>query len=352
MNILRRAVALVALFVALLTAPMGAWAQRDLVGPMPAGGVTVPALPSDHVTERRGPLSISFPRAMRPVVETALARAERDARAVATQLGVTELPPMSVRLVADAAMMRRLAPQELPPPAYAVGVAYPMVRLVLVSATAPQTFEASNMAQVLRHELSHLLFAEASGHRPLPRWLAEGIAVHQSDENTFERFQELATASWSGRLLPLAHLDEGFAEGPTEVSVAYAQSADFTGYLLRKEGAARFAVMLGHVRDGSTLDEAVRETWGSDLLRIEEDWRHDVGDRMAFAPLWAGTGVFSLLGVLLVGVALVRRRRRNRQVVDRWEREERVARTARWTLLGRPPLRLVPRPQDEPPTLH
>lgn len=351
MQLLARLAALAALLVALL-APGVARAQRDLVGEAPPGGVTAPALPGDHVTERRGPLAISFPRAMRPLVEGALGRAERDARAVAAQLGVAQVPALQVRLVGDAEAMRRLAPPELPPPAYAVGVAYPMVRLVLVSATAPVTREASNMPQVLRHELSHLLFAEASGHRPLPRWLAEGIAVHQSDENTFERFQELASASWSGRLLPLARLDEGFAEGPAEVSVAYAQAADFTGYLLRKEGPSRFAVMLAHVRDGASLDDAARETWGANLASLEADWRRDLGDRMAFAPLWAGTGALSLAGAAFVVVAMVRRRRRNRTVLARWEREERTARASRWALLGRPPLRLVPRPDDEGPTLH
>ena len=205
------------------------------------------------------------------------------------------------------------------------------------------TFGHQTGDQVLRHELSHLLFAEASGHRPLPRWLTEGIAVHQSDENTFERFQELATGSWSQRLLPLARLDEGFSDGPTGVSLAYAQAADFTGYLLRKEGAGRFAVMLGHVRDGAELDEAARETWGSDLGRLEEDWRRDLGERMAFAPLWAGTGLLSLAGAAFVVVAMVRRWRRNRSVRARWEREERSARAARWALWGRPSLRQIGR---------
>lgn len=351
MKPLLRLLALAA-FLLTLALPKAIRAQHDLVGEAPPGGVTVPPLPADHVTERRGPLAISFPHTMRPLVEGALARAERDARTLAAQFGVTDIPVLHVRLVGDVETMRRLAPPELPPPAYAVGVAYPMVRLVLVSATAPTTREASNIPQVLRHELSHLLFAEASGHRPLPRWLAEGIAIHQADENTFERFQELATASWSGRLLPLARLDEGFVDGSTGVSVAYAQAADFTGYLLRKEGSSRFAVMLAHVREGATLDEAARETWGTDLARIEEEWRRDLGDRMAFAPLWAGTGLLSLAGLIFVVVAIVRRRRRNRTVIARWEREERAARASRWALLGRPPLRLLTRPEDERNTLH
>ena len=207
------------------------------------------------------------------------------------------------------------------------------------------------MAQVLRHELSHLLLAEATGHAALPRWFAEGIAVQQSDEHTFERFQELASASWTGRVLPLARLDEGFVEGPDAVNVAYAQSADFMGWLVRREGAARFAVMLEHVRDGSSLDDALRETYGVGLTPLEQQWKLDLSDRVAFAPIWAGTGLVSVLGALFVVVAMVRRWRRNKAIRAKWDREERAARS-RWLFAARPSLRLIKGGDDDRPLLH
>ncbi len=328
--------------------PRGA---RDLVdGPYAPGSMHVPALPVDHVTVRRGPLTISYPRNLEPVVAQSLRRAEGDARTLAAQLGMREIPPLAVRLVADPDMMRRLAPVEAPPPDYAVGVAYPTVRLALVSSTAPRTWAASNMAQVLRHELSHLLLAEATNHAALPRWLSEGVAVHQADEHSFERFEALASASWTGRLLPLRRLDEGFAEGPDEVNAAYAEATDFVGYLLRIDGPTRFAILVDHLREGMALEEAVEQTYGASMPRVEDEWRRDLDGRVAFAPLWAGTGLLSIGGAVLVVAALIRRRLKNRATLARWEREESARRSNRWMLLPRPSfLRLVPAPAPENP---
>ncbi|MFO0652812.1 MAG: peptidase MA family metallohydrolase [Polyangiales bacterium] len=325
--------------------PRGA---RDLVdGPYAPGSMTIPALPVDHVTARRGPLTISYPRALEPVVAQSLRRAEGDARAIAAQLGMHEIPQLTVRLVADPDMMRRLAPVEAPPPDYAVGVAYPAVRLALVSSMAPRTWSASNMAQVLRHELSHLLLAEATHHATLPRWLSEGVAVHQADEHSFERFEALASASWTGRLLPLRRLDEGFSEGADQVNAAYAESTDFVGYLLRIDGPTRFAILVDHLREGMPLEEAIEQTYGASMPRVEDEWRRDLDGRVAFAPLWAGTGLLSIGGAVLVVAALIRRKLKNRATLARWESEERARRTNRWMLLSRPPLRLVPQPAPE-----
>src|SRR5581483_6331786 len=115
----------------------------------------------------------------------------------------------------------------------AVGVAYPVVRLALVSASAPRTWDASPMPQVLRHELSHLALAEATGHAPLPRWFSDVSAVEQSGEHSFERFEALARASFTGGIVPVRRLDAAFWASREQVEVAYAQAADFVAFLRR-----------------------------------------------------------------------------------------------------------------------
>jgi hypothetical protein len=261
-----------------------------------------------------------------------VARVERDVASLSAQFGLREVPPLEVRLVATPEAMRALAPVGAPPPAYASGVAYPGLGLALVSATAPRTWEASELPRVLRHELSHLLLGAAAGGRPVPRWLAEGLAVHQAGENSFERFLDLAEASATGSLLPFGALDRAFGGHAREVSVAYAQSADVVGYLLRLDGPERLPILLASVRAGSTFDEAAEDAWGRPLERLERGWREDARARLSLAPLWAGGGVVWFLGVVLLVVALWKQRRRQRELLARWEREERGR---------RPPLRLL-----------
>jgi hypothetical protein len=178
------------------------------------------------------------------------------------------------------------------------------------------------MRRVLRHELSHLLLAVATGQNPMPRWFSEGVAVHQAGEHSYERFMALATASFTGGLVPLRHLDASFGEGPSQVNVAYATAADFVAYLMRAEGEARFAVLLGHLREGLPFDEAVRQTYRSSLTQLEFEWRQDIEGRFRTAPLWAGTGLLWFVGSALLIVAFVRRRKRSRETLARWAREE------------------------------
>jgi len=289
----------------------------------PGVSLTLPPLPADYVSARHGPLTISYPPALRGLVATALEQAEHDVSVLARQMGLTEVPPMQVRLVPDAAAMRALSPQELPPPAYAAGVAYPSLRLALVASQAPVTYAAVPVRQVLRHELSHLLFGVASGNAPLPRWLTEGLAVEQASEHSFERFQRLAIASYTRGVLPLRQLDEGFhGHSDDAVTVAYAQSADFVNWLLRTEGAARFGLLLAHARAGHDLDASVREAYGVTFTHLEEAWRRDFDSRFALAPLWAGTGIVTALGLVLVVVAMVRRRKKSLATRARWARED------------------------------
>ena len=59
--------------------------------------------------------------------------------------------------------MARLAPPESPPPKYAVGVAYPALKLVLVSLVDPKSFEGTDLVEVLKHELAHVALEDAAG---------------------------------------------------------------------------------------------------------------------------------------------------------------------------------------------
>lgn len=296
--------------------------------------LSIPAVPASYATEQLGPLAVSYPRAMRPVFAEALARAASDARAVGVPVGLPELPRLSVRLVPDDQALRALSPPEMPPPAYASGVAYPTIGLALVSARAPSTGEATRVAQVLRHELSHLVWGAATGQAAGPRWFTEGLAVEQSGEQTFERFQSMAQASYTRGLAPWSQLDARFGGSAEQVDVAYAQGADIVGWLLRREGPGRFAVLSEHLRGGTPFPEAMRAAFGRSPEGLEEAWREDVRNRFALAPLWAGSALLTIAFLVLMAVAAVRRWRRSSRTRARWAAEERARRQPpRWVVI-------------------
>lgn len=296
---------------------------RDLVTEAPDGRPLVaPPVPRHYVIERRANAIIAFPAEIRPAIAGALAHVERDIQSLQQQFGLAALPPIEVRLVPNPETMRQLAPQEAPPPVYAVGVAYPSLRLTLVSTSAPRTWEAADVRRVLRHELSHLLLAIATNNAPLPRWFSEGVAIEQAGEHSFERFEELARASVTRSLIPLAELDRAFGERSGNVDLAYAQSADLVGFLLKKDGHARLAVFAAHERAGVAFEQSVQRTWAMSLRSAELTWKEDVANRHLLLPFVLGGGVLWGGAAVLLIVAFLRARRRGRRILAQWAADD------------------------------
>jgi hypothetical protein len=323
---------LFALVLGMLAATRTAQAQRP---PAPAPDIVrgatlaLPALPGDHRVERRGPVLWSWPaqatdeaRALQAVWDDAWPR-------IRDELG-GELPEeATIRLARNPDELRALAPVDAPPPAYATGVTYPDLGLILLSFAAPETWERPAMDKVLAHELSHLALHRAAPDAPLPRWFVEGLAVQQSGEHSIARVQTLAEAVVGGSLLPLSELSRRFPEHTHAVSLAYAQSASVVGYLRGDASKERkFARLLRELRRGATFSGALREAYYVSLADLEREWRADVSDRFTALPLLVtGSGIWALALVLTVA-AWFRRRRKRRETLARWAAEEEALRAA------------------------
>jgi hypothetical protein len=138
------------------------------------------------------------------------------------------------------------------------------------------------------------------------------------------RMQALSVASMSGTLLPLQSIDRNFPEDATEVSVAYAQSADFVRFLLRDGEGARFASMFDRLRAGQPFERAMTEAYGTSLRTLEYQWHEDLRHRYSFWPTLAGGSVLWMLTLAALAAAYVRRKRHAKVVLARWEREEKA----------------------------
>lgn len=236
------------------------------------------------------------------------------------ELGADVDDGLVIRVARSPEEMAALAPPEAPPPAYAVGVAYPASGLVLLTLSAPETWERPDVVQVLTHELSHVALHRAAGGRPVPRWLSEGLAIHQAGERSFERVQTLWDATVRGTLIPLDDLSRSFPARPHQVSIAYAESADFVEWLRRRgdDGDRRIAELIGRLARGQDFEVAVSQTWSAGIGQLEHEWRAGLAERYGAMPLLLGTGVIWGLIAVLVVLAWLRRRRDARAKLASW----------------------------------
>lgn len=286
----------------------------------------LPPSPAGFAQRIEGEVRWDYPEAAAALVDELVIALRTDWPRIERELGADVADALVIRIGRDPEEMSALAPPLAPPPAYAVGVAYPASGLVLLTLSAPETWERPDVPQVLAHELSHVALHRAAGGHPVPRWLTEGLAIHQARERSFERVQTLWDATVRGTLIPLDDLSRSFPSRPHQVSVAYAESADFVEWLRRRgDGDRQFAELVSRMARGQPFETAVSQTWSAGIGQLEHEWRAGLAERYGALPLLLGTGVIWALIAILVVLAWLRRRRDARATLSEWAIREREA---------------------------
>jgi hypothetical protein len=282
----------------------------------------IPPLPPTYVTKNLGWMEISYPPSAAERVQTILQEANGWKAELEEAFNQPVLQHVTVRIAPTFADMARLAPADAPPPGYAAGVAYHGLHFVLMTMMSPRGPEAVDLDETLRHELSHVALEDAVGGKHVPVWFNEGVAIWLSHESQYDRLKSLAEATMQDRLIPIADLDRSMPANPGEVSIGYAEAGDFVQYMLRKSDRLRFTSMIDRVKEGQPFDRAVAEAYNADLRKLELEWHHKLEQRFSVLPILLG-GSLIWVGVMgLVIWAWVKRRRRTKAILARWEREE------------------------------
>jgi hypothetical protein len=265
-----------------------------------------------------------YPTSAEPEVDT-LRRLQHDAWArISRELGVALSEQLDIRVALNPVDMQHLAPSGQRLPAYASGVAFPEAGTVMLSFSAPGSWLRPDMEQLLVHELSHVALHRAVAGREVPRWFAEGVAIHQAQEHSLARARVLWEGSLRGDLIPLRELSGRFPAGEAQVDLAYAQAADLVGHMLDGESdRARFVALIGAVRGGQPFEQAFTGAYGMSLEQLERRWRGELATRFGRLPSIL-SGLTALWGVaaLLLIAGYIRVRRKHLRTLKRWAIDE------------------------------
>ncbi len=292
------------------------------VGVVVAPSSSLPPLPEDFQRIDRGWLALEFPSSVRDRIEPLGGDADSFRVRLSEDLGQSVLEHVLVRVARTPNQMADLAPRAAPVPKYAAGVAYPALHVALLSLQAPVSWEATDLALTLRHELVHIALDDATANHHVPRWFNEGLAMHESGELRWSRLETLWHATLANRLLPLAELDQSFPSDGSEVGLAYAESADVVRFLMRDSDRARFGSLIQRVRGGAAFDRALEDAYGTDQRKLEYEWREDIGHRFGLLPMLTGGGFIWTLIVALAVAAWIRKHRKAKAKLAQWAREE------------------------------
>ena len=164
------------------------------------------------------------------------------------------------------------------------------------------TWSSNFLSSLLPHEMTHLIFRDFVGFKgEVPLWLDEGVAQWEEEEKRI-RIKAIASQLLKNTMFlsiqDLTKLDirrmqadeivyirsipqrEGpddvlFLSGDKLVHTYYIQSASLVGFLIEKYGSGNFADFCRQLRDGKTLEEALRfayPTHITNLKDLEKEW--------------------------------------------------------------------------------
>jgi hypothetical protein len=163
-------------------------------------------------------------------------------------------------------------------PGWTKGVAYYDTKSIVTYAWSEGFLDA-----LLPHEITHLIFRDFVGFKgEIPLWLDEGVAQWQETKKR-EAAREIAFyLVRSGKHYPLrelAGMDVRFSQDDETVQYFYMQSVSLVDYLIRKHGTSGFTVFCRALRDGKSLDAALKSAYPHslpDLETLEARWVQDV----------------------------------------------------------------------------
>ncbi len=161
-------------------------------------------------------------------------------------------------------------------PSWTGGEAFPEQNIVILGTSGS---DANWDKNTVIHELTHVLvghftFSCLGG---VPQWLNEGLAVY-SEGPLDPQFQgPLDKAVQDNTLLSVRSISGSFSEVANKADLSYAESFSLVNFLIKTYGQAKMTALLSALRDGSTTEEALQQTYGFGIDGLEDAWRQSLG---------------------------------------------------------------------------
>jgi hypothetical protein len=158
------------------------------------------------------------------------------------------------------------------------GQAFPAYGVVVIGIT-PGQLEWGLSATT--HEMTHLVIHQATDnpYGDLPRWLDEGIAVYnENQEELDDDFRAIfERAVRANQLMTLRSLSSPFPADPMEANLAYGQSGAVVKFIVDTYGPEAMGKLLEIFGEGALYDEAMQAALGVDTDGLDNAFRTSLG---------------------------------------------------------------------------
>jgi len=132
----------------------------------------------------------------------------------------------------------------------------------------------------LPHEITHLIFRDYVGFKgEIPLWLDEGVAQWEEPEKRAVVKETMKSVLQKGKAFSLKELTRMDVRGSLDTegtTYFYIQAASLIDFLIKEYGAENFTTFCRQLRDGKSLEEALKFAFPTSIRTInelEEQWK-------------------------------------------------------------------------------
>ncbi len=177
--------------------------------------------------------------------------------------------------------------------------------------------------QTLIHEITHIYIGEVLNQAVLPVWLNEGTAMYLSGKSlSWQENIVLGNAMAANKLLDLAAVDSLLSFVSAKATLAYLESYLAVRFLVERHGEKELAEILYSISKDKSLDQAFIENLGYDFFDFEIMWFESFKNQFRWIAFLQFENLFFLALVVIIMLAFVARKFRNRKIYKRWEEED------------------------------
>ncbi len=213
-------------------------------------------------------------------------------------------------------------PGIVPIPEWAIGVAYPREKVIVISHPDEVDFRHKNLSKVITHEYVHVALGIYLGDNVPPKWLQEGLAAVVAKERTLTSSTTIGVAALGGRIIPFEQLDYQWPRSRNKADLAYAQSADFLSWIEVRFGPESFKIIIDNYRQDGDINRALEAATGKNLTTLEMEWQKMVRKKYIWVGVLTGSVSMWFIMSIIVIIGWARKKRRGKLKMEQWQLED------------------------------
>ena len=236
-------------------------------------------------------------------------------------IGISSPDSLTVFIVATEDKFDSLAGDAVPD--WGAGVAIPIRRLIIIKSPLILPGDKS-LGELVAHEYTHVVLAQAVAFRPVPRWLNEGMSMYVSAEWGWGDNLSISWAVVLGSVIPLQEIERLNRFDGGQAGVAYSESYLAFKYFVDTYGISSLNILLNTIKAGRSHDYAFVAATGIDQADFEREFAAVLNGRYNLLTLIFNSNLLWILLALLIVVGFILNRIKRKGRMEQFDEYDKL----------------------------